>query len=281
VANEELIVSGETTPPRLSPGERALFSAVIRGLRKRGVPFVLAGGFGFSHYSGFWRNTKDMDVLVTPADFTAAAEVVLTCGFEDYFDVLPYDRSWIFRAHQGHVIVDIIDGFANHVDVVEESWFARSTPGEFAGEPVRYLSPEDLIWTKLFVFQRDRCDWTDLLNIIRGLEGSLDWNFLLRRVGEHWRLLAALVDVYDWLCPAERGFIPDSLREELARRRRRPEDSTPMRADLLDSRHWLTEPGAGLSVSELDSAAPARGDSGRQHDELEDGDLVLTPAPHS
>jgi len=251
-------VDGANASNELLPEEQDLFARVIRGLKARRVPFLVAGAFGVYHYSGCWRNTKDMDVLVAMDQFPAAVEVVRAAGLEDYYPVEAYDRSWIFRSHLADVIVDVIHGFPNHVAEVIGSWFAHGRPGEFAGESVQYVAPEDLIWMKLFVFQRERCDWPDLLNIIRGLRGELDWERLLRQADEHWRLIGALVEIYSWLCPAEQHFIPAAIRELLDQRRRRGEPLVPSRKDLFDSRPWLTDPGAGLPhvPPALDARAP-------------------------
>lgn len=234
----------------LSSEETCIFGGALRGLREREIPYLVGGGFAFSRYSGLRRNTKDMDVVLTQAHFLPAVEVLREAGLRDYYEVETYDRSWIYRGytdlHGARVIVDVIHRFPNRVGVVEESWIGRGVPGRFAGEPVRWVSPEDLIWMKLFVLQRERCDWPDLFNIIRGLAGALEWDYLLERAGEHWRLLDAVVEIYDWLCPAERDFIPSSVRLEFDRRRQVPESPRGSRATLLDSRPWLTRPGAGL-----------------------------------
>lgn len=263
-------IAGANISNELSPDEKELFARVIRGLKARRVPFLVAGAFGVYHYSGCWRNTKDMDVLVTMDQFPAAVEVVRAAGLEDYYPVEAYDRSWIFRSHRAEVIVDVIHGFPNHVAEVIGSWLAHGRPGEFAGEPVHYVAPEDLIWMKLFVFQRGRCDWPDLLNIIRGLRGKLDWDRLLSQAGEHWRLVGALVEIYSWLCPAEQHFIPAAIRERLDQRRRRGEPAAPSRKNLFDSRPWLTDPGAGLpkAPAALDAGGPD--DLQAELDELDD-----------
>jgi hypothetical protein len=248
---------------QLTPAERTLFGATLRRLRARRIPILLAGGYVFSHYSGLWRGTKDLDFLVGEADFVRSIEVLQGLGLRDYYEVETYDRSWIYRAYQptggAPLIVDAIYRFPNRVDAVDASWFARGVPGQFAGEAVRFVAPEDLIWMKLFIVQRERCDWPDLLNIIRGQRGQLDWEHLLRRAGEHWRLLGALVDVYDWLSPRERDFIPDGFRAELNRRRLTPEAPRGTRATFFDSRPWLTAPGAGLTGA-ASEAGPAAED---------------------
>lgn len=238
--------AGSGDEEHLRPEERRWFTRAIEALNRERVPFLMAGAFGLYHYTGFWRNTKDLDVLVLPEDREAAIEAVCGAGLRDLFPDEPYDRDWIFRSTSDGVIVDLIWRLANKADDVAPAWFDRASEGEFMGLPVRFVSAADLCWMKLFVFQRLRCDWPDIINVIRGSRGRLDWDHLLREVGPHWRLLCALVDIYDWLCPAERAFIPPSFRDRLETRRRSDSDAVEeCRRDLFDSRPWLTDPGAG------------------------------------
>ena len=44
------------------------------------------------------------------------------CGMNDYYDVVPYDRAWIYRAHLDGVIVDTIWAMANKRSQVDEVW---------------------------------------------------------------------------------------------------------------------------------------------------------------
>ena len=103
---------------------------------------------------------------------------------------------------------------------------------------------------KLFVFQRNRCDWPDIMNVIRGTRGNLNWHHLLTQVGPHWRLLCALIEIFDWVCPGDRHYVPDWFRAELERRRRsdtQTDREAECRNDLFDTRPWLTAPGAGYT----------------------------------
>ncbi len=50
--------SGEHTPPR--------FFDLLRGLRERGVEFVLIGGFAVG-FHGYRRATKDVDIVPEPS----------------------------------------------------------------------------------------------------------------------------------------------------------------------------------------------------------------------
>jgi hypothetical protein len=229
----------------LSPAQRRWFPRAIEALDREGVPFLMAGGFALYHHTGYWTGGKDIDALVLPKDRETAIEAITNAGFEDYFAVEPYDRGWIYRGVRQGVIVDIIWRLANKEDDIDEGWFERSAQGRFCGRPVRMVSAADLCWMKLFVFQRRRCDWPDLINVIRGTRGQLDWEHLLKEVGLHWRLLCALVNIFDWVCSPERHYIPASFRDALEDRRRRNLDANDeCRNELFDSRPWLARPGA-------------------------------------
>jgi hypothetical protein len=233
-------------PQPLSAREREVFGRVLDAMEQAGIPCMIAGAFGLHHYTGLWRNTKDMDLVVLPRDREAACQALRRAGMRDYYDVEPYDREWIFRSHDGADIVDVIWRLANKVDDVDERWFARGPEGEFAGRRVRFVPPEELIWMKLFVLQAERCDWPDIINLIRATQGQIDWERLLELVGPHWRLLRALVEIFDWLCPKEQESIPRTFRRELERRRRQDLDrDSECRNVLLDSRPWLAIPGGG------------------------------------
>lgn len=232
----------------LAPRQKKWFARALQALNDEGVHFLVAGGFGLWYHTGLWRGTKDMDVVILPDHRETAIEAICNAGFGDMFHDEPYDRDWIFRSVREGVIVDLIWRLANKEDDIDPSWFRRSVPAELLGSQVRIVSAADMCWMKLFVFQLKRCDWPDIINIIRGTQGNLDWEHLLHEVGPHWRLLCALVDIYDWLCPPERHFIPDHFRNRLEDLRRRNADAAhECRRDLFDSRPWLTSPGAGYS----------------------------------
>ncbi len=234
----------------LSEREHHHFGAAIRTLRLSNVPFLIAGGLALYHYTGFWRETKDLDLLILPEDRDLATAAFTAAGFPDFHDEEPYDREWIFRSRQDEVIVDLIWRMANKTDEVYRAWFDRATPGRLAGEEVQVVSAADLCWLKLFVLQEKRCDWPHILNIIRGTRGNLDWSHLLSEAGQHWRLLCAVTDLFDWLCPSERNFIPESSRLRLQQLRAANADmALDGRQDLLDSRPWLAEAGAGFTGS--------------------------------
>jgi hypothetical protein len=109
------------------------------------------------------------------------------------------------------------------------------------GMELKMLPPEELIWAKLYVLQRDRCDWGDLLNILFMRGERLNWSHLLGRVNEDRRMVAALVEIFAWMCPGRAAKFPAGLWEELAIQRPVAEAAEVEREHVraLDSRDWF------------------------------------------
>jgi hypothetical protein len=104
---------------RIPDDEWAIYHNAINVLRSTGRQFMLAGAFSLASYTGLWRNTKDLDFYVLPEDRDACIEALTHAGFADYYTTLPYVQHWIYRAHKGDCIVDIIWAMANQRAQVE------------------------------------------------------------------------------------------------------------------------------------------------------------------
>jgi hypothetical protein len=230
---------------RIPDAEWSVYHRVIEELRQAGVEFAFGGAFATAVYTGRLRNTKDFDCYILPEDRPRMIEAVHRAGLEDHFDRLSYDRSWIYRASRGDVIVDAIWEMANHRAQVDSEWLRRGPEITMRGERLRSIPIEELIWSKLYVFQRERCDWTDILNLIDAHPTTIDWNRLVRRLSEDIPLLAGAMSVYAWLAPDRAPDIPLPIWSRLGlqppKRRGNPELSQ-QRAALLDSRPWFRVP---------------------------------------
>lgn len=224
--------------------------ATAADLRRAGVEALLGGAFAIGGHVGRWRGTKDIDYFLRPRDRDAAVAAMHRAGFTDYHDQLPYDRSWIFRACRGDAIVDLIWTIPNHVTEVDDTWFQSAKPVVIEGRTYAALPIEELIWIKLFVLQRDRCDWPDLINLVRTNAAAIDWERLVGRVGEHEPLLHALLHVVEWLSPEAVAKLPPWTRARFhlgERPQPRGRAVEAQRARLLDSRPWYA---ATLAPSE-------------------------------
>ncbi len=218
------------------------YRAVVDKMREKGIRFALGGGLAFSEYANRVRNTKDLDLYIYPWDRDEAREVLLSTGFVDYFDEKPYDRTWIFRGYKDSVIVDLIWTSPNHRFEVDPRWLSRGRDVVIRGTRLKLIPPEELVWAKIYVLQHDRCDWTDILNILGNLGPMLDWRHLLDRVGPDIPLLAGILSVFRWMAPEKASSLPQWLWEHVGLGPQVLDcsgDTSGGRAALLDSRDWF------------------------------------------
>jgi hypothetical protein len=77
---------------------------------------------------------------------------------------------------------------------------------------------EEMIWSKAFVQERERFDGADVMHLLRAVGSALDWDRLLMRFGEHWRVLLGHVVLFGYIYPDQRQQIPRPVVDELMRR---------------------------------------------------------------
>jgi len=227
---------------RIPEEQWGVYRLAIHEARARNVRFAFGGAFATAFYTGQLRNTKDFDFYVLPADVAPMKQALASAGLQDYHMQLPYDRSWIYRASRGDIIVDAIWAMANHRAVVDERWVTQGAEVSIRGEPLRVLPVEELIWSKLYVLQRERCDWGDVLNVLDAQAKAVDWNHLLMRLEDDTPLLAGALAVFSWLAPDRAPSIPDNVWSRLGLNPAADAHGANLsrvRADLLDSRPWF------------------------------------------
>jgi Nucleotidyl transferase of unknown function (DUF2204) len=228
---------------RIPDREWSVYRRVIQEAHKAGIPVAFGGAFATAVYTGQLRNTKDLDIYLLPEDRDRMREVIGRAGLHDLFDQLPYDRSWIYRGSTGDVIVDAIWAMANQRAQVDARWLSHGPEVTIRGERLRAIPIEELIWAKLYIVQRARCDWIDILNLIDAQTISIDWEHLSTRLEADVPLLAGALSVFGWLAPDRAQHIPQPIRKRLGLKLPPPggdPDLTRRRANLLDSRHWFT-----------------------------------------
>lgn len=224
----------------LIPREQwAVFTRVLDEAFYRRVPCAFGGAFAVATYTGKWRNTKDMDLYVLPSDKERMKEAFAGAGLEDYFSVNTYDRSWIFRGHADGIIVDTIWAMANHRTEVDRDWLERGPQVQFGNRSVPVVPPEELIWSKLYVLQKDRSDWPDILNILDATGPFLNWRRLASRLAADAPLLSGVLLVYRWLSPEGAARLPKWIWNLRQSDGADADASAHDRVRLLDSRRWF------------------------------------------
>lgn len=211
-------------------------------LEAAGIPYLLHGALALATYTGHWRNTKDVDVIVREADHARAIEALRAAGFEDYYPQLAYDRSWIFRGIRNGVLFDIIWELPNHRVPIDEAWFEHARPLWLHGRLFATVPAEELIRVKLYVLQRERCDWVDVLNVLAAAVDRIDWNRLVVRMDRDLPLLQGALAVFNWLSPHRAELLPRWVRERFALPEIDVDDgqaAEERRVRLFDSRPWF------------------------------------------
>jgi hypothetical protein len=213
------------------------YGRVLQAVQECDLPFAVGGGFAFSNYAGKWRDTKDLDLYTLPALRNRFVGLLSAHGFQDYHDTAPYDRAWIYRSCRDGLIVDVIWRMANYYAEVDEAWLTSGPKLLLRGLLLPLIPPEELVWAKLFVVQRDRCDWPDILNILENSGHRLDWERLIQRVGPAAPLLGSVLSVYRWLRPQRAARLPQWIWSRVGLSPNFPVDGG--RPELLDRRDWF------------------------------------------
>jgi hypothetical protein len=193
-----------------------------------GVPFLVGGAYAFAHYTGIVRFTKDFDVFLHAEDLDPLLD---TFGRAGYTVEVPFPH-WLAKARRGDDFLDLIYSSGNGVARVDEKWFEHSVEGEVLGRRVKLVPPEEMIWSKGFIMERERYDGADVAHVFRALAHTLDWPRLLARFGSYWRVLFSHVILFGFIYPGERNRIPREVVEKLVERLEQELEAPPTGDEL-------------------------------------------------
>lgn len=234
----------------LAPEHWQVYQRVMQEATHRGIKFALAGAFATATHTGRFRDTNDLVFYILPDEREEVMRLTQQIGLRDFYDECPYDRSRTYRATDGKVILEAIWTMRNHRASVDAEWLERSLEVEVRGMRVRIAPPEEMIWPKLYVIMRERCDWPDILNYFYVCAGGLDWRHLLDRLGEDKPLLAGALEVFSWISPDRAANVPAWVWQNLGMRA--PEGGSPgvgvERAALLSTHKWYLPMAEGATL---------------------------------
>ena len=195
----------------LPPDTREFYCHAIETLEKAELPFLVGGAYAFARYTGIERHTKDFDIFVRELDAERALKVFRGAGYHSEM-TFPH---WLGKAFCGDDFVDVIFASGNGVAVVDDEWFEHALEDRVFDRPVKLCPPEEMIWSKSFVQERERFDGADIAHILRARGDTLDWERLLRRFGERWRVLLEHLVLFGFVYPAERTKVPAWVMRDL------------------------------------------------------------------
>ena len=190
------------------------YRAILDILDEAKIPCLVGGAFAQEHFTGITRSTKDLDLFLLESNVPRALNVLDRAGYRTEMTF----SHWLGKiyAHDGVEFIDMIFNSGNALCKVDTVWFDHAPAGEVFGKPVGYCPVEESIWQKAFIMERERFDGADIAHLLRAQASTLDWHRLLRRFGEHWRVLFSYVALFGYIYPTERSKIPEWVQHHFA-----------------------------------------------------------------
>lgn len=180
-------------------------------LNEHALPFLVGGAFALRHYTGIHRDTKDLDLFCKAEDYPHILKLFAQHGYTTEVT----DPRWIVKAFKGEHFIDLIFNTTNNICPVDDTWLEHGVAGSLFTVPVKILAAEELMWTKLYVHNRERYDGADLNHLILRYGKKLDWKRTFKRIGQHWHLLLAQLLNFQFVYPSDKDIIPAWLFQEL------------------------------------------------------------------
>jgi hypothetical protein len=239
-----VIYGPELHVPALAPEASAFYLRALTLLEGARVPVLLGGAYALAEYTGVVRHTKDLDVFIHQRDIERALAALELGGFTPE---RPFPH-WLAKARSGEHFVDLIYGSGNGVAVVDDAWFAHAREGQVLERPIRLIPPEEMIWSKSWVQERERYDGADIMHLLRATGRWLDWERLVERFGARWRVLLSFLVLYGFVYPGDRENVPPAVVRRLVERLEtelgRPADTTELalcQGTLLSREQYLID----------------------------------------
>lgn len=191
------------------------YREALSGLDQSGAQYMLGGAFATFHYTGIYRDTKDLDVFCKPSEYPKIMKFFAEQGYRTEL----YDARWIAKVYKGEYFIDIIFDTVNNICQVDDNWYAHASKGSFVDMPVKFIPAEYLIWCKIYVQNRERFDGADINHVLLKYGKNLDWKLLYSLLDRHWHLLLSQILMFQFVYPSEyRDIVPKWLFDELMTR---------------------------------------------------------------
>jgi hypothetical protein len=222
---------------------QAFYKEALELLNNSGASYMLGGAFALFHYTDIYRDTKDLDVFCKSTEYPKILKFFAEKGFRTELT----DARWLAKVFKGEYYIDIIFDTTNNICRVDDTWYQYAVSAEFLGVNVLLVPPEELIWCKIYVQNRERFDGADVNHIILKCGKQLDWKRILFRMNQHWHLLLACLIVFQFVYPADyHDVVPKWLFDELMARANEQYDLPPAlekvcRGPLIDQTQYSVD----------------------------------------
>ena len=199
------------------------YRKVLDTLNAASVEFLVGGAFALRVHTGIERDTKDFDLMLRPRDVQRAIDACRQAGFRANFAY----SHWIAKVHFGEHFIDLIYRAGNGLCEVDDAWFMHARDAVVLDRKLRLTPPEEMIWQKAYIMERERYDGADVIHLLRSAAATMDWERLVTRFGEDYRVLLSHLILFGFVYPQQQKDIPARVLEGLlARLREEPKDDT-------------------------------------------------------
>jgi hypothetical protein len=149
----------------------AIFAPVLRSLESVDVPFILIGGHAVA-LLGHYRNTFDLDLLISESHLEMAHQTLSSLGYRKYFETSAFLQ---LSAPSGFPPLDLM--------IVDQITFERlnefTEERMFDGERILIPDAVHLVALKLHAGQsasrrRTEIDWEDIIGVLRAADQNID-----------------------------------------------------------------------------------------------------------
>ena len=192
---------------------------------------------------GIIRHTKDLDLFLSPKDCHQALALLTKAGYVTELT----DPIWLAKAFSSDAFIDFIFRSGNGVSEVDHGWFDHAKKATVLDVPVFLCSPEETIWSKAFIMERDRYDGADVAHYFLMWGARMDWDRLISRFGAHWRVLLSHLILFGFIYPERRSVIPrtamETLLGRLSQEIENDSDEPVCQGTLLSRVHYLVDTG--------------------------------------
>lgn len=179
-----------------------------------GIEFLIGGTYALEHYAGITRPSKDLDLFVRERDCGPLLALLARhgCRVELTFP------HWLGKAFTGEDFIDVIFNAGNGLAPVDDAWFRHAESTTVFNLDVRLCPAEETIWSKAWVMERERFDGADVAHILRSRAHHIDWQRLVDRFGDHWRVLMSHLVMFGFIYPGERHRVPEWVMQAMLER---------------------------------------------------------------
>jgi predicted nucleotidyltransferase len=237
-----MVMTANSAARTKAEDERADFHhRSMAALQEASVPFLIGGAYVVEAYAGVSRRSKDFDLYVRPHHVDAAIDALARAGYKTE-KTFPH---WLAKAGRGRDYIDLIFRAGNGLCEVDDSWFERAQDDEVLGLHVKLCAPEEMIWMKAYIMERERFDGADVAHILQSCAEKLDWEHLVHRFGPDWRVLLSHLVLFGYIYPSERRKIPAAVMNDLISRLQNEEPVAESdrlcRGTLLSRKQYLLD----------------------------------------